>query len=596
MAFALGLLHAALMMAAFAPVDFWPAALLAPSPLVWVALRANRPGRAGFWAALGASVFWAFEQRWTAGVAVAGFPLLIGYLSLQQWAFAWAVGMGARAFGRWAAVWAAVAWVGVEFLRGQIVWHGYPWYLVGHPLLDAPFGPRVASVVGAYGASVMVALVGCAIGAWAVGVRRGGMEEKPLRYSRGPVVVGMMGVALALWCACALAPGPERGGDYRVAVVQTNVPQSVRGTWPPLQRLTDLDSFIAMTVESARQGPDLIVWPETMFPGETLADEDAQQERAARIVWREEPRPDVPQWHRILWRGLDGDGEPALIERAIDGGEWLVVPSMAAYDTLLVWQASIGVPMLVGADGFDGLRIEADEEGVRTTYDRHYNSAFVLHGGRVTPQRYDKLHLTPFGEVMPYISAWPWLERTVLRIGVGASGMSFDLSPGRAPVVLRVPRSGGGEVRAATPICFEATVARVCRRLVYAGGERRADLMVQLTNEGWFARADSARAEHLRLARWRCAELATPMVRAANTGLSAAIDAEGRVLAAMPSNTDGVLVATVALGEGRTGYARIGDAAGWASLTAMLAGLAWTAVRGRRGRNFASPRARPADQ
>lgn len=406
----------------------------------------------------------------------------------------------------------------------------------------------------------------------------------------------MVVVASVLWFACGLAGGPERGGDYRVAVVQTNVPQSVRGTWPPLQRLSDLDSFVAMTIEAAREGPEVIVWPETMFPGETLADEDAEEERGARIVWREEPRRDVPHWRRILWRGLEGDEEPTLIERAIDGGEWLVVPSLAAYDTLLVWQARIGVPMLVGADGFEGLRIEADERGVRPSYERHYNSAFVLEGGRVTPQRYDKLHLTPFGEVMPYISAWPWLERTMLRIGVGASGMSFDLSAGRGPVVLRVPRTGGGDVRVATPICFEATMARVCRRLVHGGGERRADLMVQLTNEGWFGGADSGRAEHLRLARWRCAELATPMVRAANTGISASIDAEGRVVAAMPSNTEGVLVATVVLGEGRTVYARIGDAAGWGSLAAMLAGLAWTAVRGRRGRNFASPRARPADQ
>ncbi len=599
-AFALGLLHAALMVAAFAPVDFWPAALLAPAPLVWVALRADRPGRAGFWAALGASAFWAFEQRWIAGVAVAGFPLLIAYLSLQQWAFVWAVGRGARAWPRAVGVWAAVAWVGVEFLRGEIVWHGYAWYLVGHPLLDAPFGPAVASVVGAYGASALVAMVGCAVGACAAGVRGRGAGALPSSHGsflgRGALPVGMIVFAIALWSACGLARGPEQGGEYRVAVVQTNVPQSVRGMWPPLQRLTDLDSFIAMTIEAARGGPDLIVWPETMFPGETLAAEDAEEERAARIVWRDDPRPDPPTWERIVWRGLEGDEEPTLIEGAVDGGEWLVVPSMAAYDTLLVWQAAIGVPMLVGADGFEGLRIKADEKGVHPSYQRHYNSAFVLHEGRVTAQRYDKMHLTPFGEVMPYISAWPWLERTMLRIGVGASGMSFDLSPGRAPVVLRVPRPGGGEVRAATPICFEATVARVCRRLVYAGGERAADLMVQLTNEGWFGGADSGRAEHLRLARWRCAELGTPMVRAANTGVSAAIDARGRLLAAVPSNTEGVLVVTVALGEGRTVYARIGEAAGWASLAGLAAGLAWTAVGGRRGRNFASPGARSADQ
>ena len=243
-------------------------------------------------------------------------------------------------------------------------------------------------------------------------------------------------------------------------------------------------------------------------------------------------------------------------------------------------QEDIGIPMVVGGPGYDGLDIMKDDEGFfeYDEYEGKYNSVFVLARGRVDGRRYDKMHLTPFGEVMPVISRSDRLESMLLSLG--AQGMAFNLSAGRSPTTLRVPSDGdAGPIEIATPICFEATIARVCRRLVFDDGARRAGLMANLTNDGWFAWSDAGRRTHMLTARWRCVELNTPMVRAANTGISSVIDANGRVVrdAVTPVLDDqqdaGYINAAVKLGTGSTLYASIGNAVGWVALAATGAGI-----------------------
>ena len=123
--------------------------------------------------------------------------------------------------------------------------------------------------------------------------------------------------------------------------------------------------------------------------------------------------------------------------------------------------------------------------------------------------------LTPFGETMPYISSWPWLEEKMLA--VGAEGMSFNLDASRAINRLTLgwtPRSDGTQASSllkpqaslilATPICFEDTVARVCRKMIYSGRRKTADIFVNLSNDGWFSSFDARRKQHAQIARFRC--------------------------------------------------------------------------------------------
>ena len=161
--------------------------------------------------------------------------------------------------------------------------------------------------------------------------------------------------------------------------------------------------------------------------------------------------------------------------------------------------------------------------------------------------------------------------------------MAFVLSPGKEARVLTIP-TAQGEVPIATPICFEATLPAVCRRLVYQDGQRRASLMINMTNDGWFGGWTAGRRAHEMMARWRCVELATPMVRCANTGISGVIDARGRIVSpsfvAMDGGPEeradqkaGGFVASVVLAEGTTLFGRTGDAFGWIVFVLMVLGV-----------------------
>jgi apolipoprotein N-acyltransferase len=524
-----GLVHGALMAGAFPPVGLWGLALLAPLPLAWLISRPSaRPGRMGLLAAAGVLPFWMLEQVWVTGVSAFGYVPMCLYLSMFTWLLVWAGGRIRRRLpGAPMAIVLPVVWVGVDVLRGMVAFDGYPWYFVAHPLIDAPRLAWPASFLGVYAVTFLVVAVAGAI----LDLRRtpGG------RPRAGMVTIGAVAILVVAGGAWTAPAVRGSGPLVRVAVVQTNIPQDNKMGWSLERRLADWARFeaLARLGASAVPPPDLVVLPETMFPGWTLDAESLRTEREAALSWT-----------------------------AIDPP----VPTTHFADRLLALQAELGVPVVIGALGHDGFRLDRDPEGgVELVFAARYNSAVAIDGGQVQPVRYDKRVLTPFGEVMPYISLWPWLQNQMLAWG--AHGMSFDLSAGASPTVIEVRGPAGQPIRMATPICFEATMPGACRELVFDGGVRRADLLLNLTNDGWFGHWDAGRRQHLQLARWRCLELGTPMVRAANTGISALIDPWGRVLrlgvdgSTNPSRADGVLVVDVPRPVGTTVYARVGDAA-----------------------------------
>jgi HEAT repeat protein/predicted amidohydrolase len=202
---------------------------------------------------------------------------------------------------------------------------------------------------------------------------------------------------------------------------------------------------------------------------------------------------------------------------------------------------------VVGSPAFEGLR----EDGTRWAWDRQFNAAYLLDNGAIS-DRYDKAYLTPFGERMPYISAWDWLEDQLLALG--AAGMSFDMQAGDRPRNMAWP---GTDLRVATPICFEDTVSQVVRRMVRDPAP--AACMVNLSNDGWFGTSDAGRRHHELMARWRCIECRLPMVRVANTGESSWIDSCGRVVERLAPQTTGTLIATPELDGRDTLVMTVGD-------------------------------------
>lgn len=544
-ALGLGLLHALLFALAFPPVGWWWTAFLAPVPLLALAARPGRsPVASGFWAMLGVVPFWAYTHGWIANVSMAGVYPLVVYLSLFAWLF---VVLGARACrvpGVPAAVGLAVVWVGLEFVRGRIAWSGYPWYLAGHPIIDAPGLAWPASVGGVSLVSLLVVLPG----AWLV------------TAARGPRWVGpAIAAIVAVWVAGGLwwdrRPLPADAVAVRVGIVQTNVPQDNRMDWSVVQRLIDWQRMRDQTVQVATgpETPDVVVLPEGLVPGWTMDPASLAHERDRGIVWRLEPETAQEA------AGIAAYGD--------------LVPATQIVDELLAMQRSLGVPMLVGSVAFDNLRIVNGPGGIEYDSDAMYNSAFLVRNGRVADVWYDKLHLTPFGEIMPYISAWPWLEERLLALG--AQGMTFALTPGRSPRTIPLELQDGGSVELVTPICFEATMPAVCRRLANrAAATGRPVVLVNITNDGWFGGSDRGRLMHELSARWRCVELGVPMVRCANTGVSGLIDAQGRSRTRLTPRAaaTGLVVADAA--RPQTVFARLGEWPGWLAMLGVVP-LVW---------------------
>jgi apolipoprotein N-acyltransferase len=334
------------------------------------------------------------------------------------------------------------------------------------------------------------------------------------------------GVLAAVWGSYGLwrtSSAPQIPGPT-VLAVQTNLPQSNKVGWAPADQWRDANEFAMRTVEAVRAAEAdgvpiaLVAWPETMLPGVGL-ESDSVEFMAAQGWW-------------------PGDRFVRLVDEL---------------------HGIVGRPLLIGSGSFEGLRLA--EGGESLDWDARHNSVYLVDdGGAAEAARYDKLFLTPFGETMPYISAWPWLETQLLDLG--ARGMQFDLVPGAGPVRFGLTwRTDEGEERltgVATPICFEDTVPAVCRELVWDGGRRAVDLLVNASNDGWFGDWPGPRGVHLQLARFRCIENRVPMVRAVNTGRSASIDSVGRLLDGLPAGEPAELVARTRLDDRTPPYARLG--------------------------------------
>jgi apolipoprotein N-acyltransferase len=174
---------------------------------------------------------------------------------------------------------------------------------------------------------------------------------------------------------------------------------------------------------------------------------------------------------------------------------------------------------------------------------------------------YDKMQLVPFGEYVPYRSVLFFVDRIVNAVGT--------IVPGLTPTVFHVP-----EARFGVLICYEDIFPALTRRFLVGG----ADFLVNITNDAWYGWT-SAPHQHLAQATFRAVENRVPLVRAANTGFSAIIDADGRIrwrsrLFEMTWHADEITWTGV-----RTFYARFGDVFGWSCALASLVAFGYGALR-----------------
>ncbi len=221
-------------------------------------------------------------------------------------------------------------------------------------------------------------------------------------------------------------------------------------------------------------------------------------------------------------------GEPDLILWPETSVPYLLEPGHPAFARIA--KAAGGATAIVGAQRLEGPLA--------------FNSLAVLDPGGGIAQLYDKHHLVPFGE---YVPLGGLASRLGLRGFAAREGFGYSAGPG--PRLLDLGRAG----TALPLICYEAIFPRGV-----ANAPARPGWLLQITNDAWFG-TFSGPYQHLAQARMRTIEQGLPMVRVANTGVSAVIDARGRIAASLPLGEAGFLDHALPPAMPPTPYARWGD-------------------------------------
>ncbi len=261
-------------------------------------------------------------------------------------------------------------------------------------------------------------------------------------------------------------------------------------------------------------------------------------------------QPNAPQdkkWHPDFAHGFF-DRQVAFTAAAADNRPDLVIWP----ETAVPWRLTPGHPALAQiAEAAAGVRVVVG--GVRPEGAVKYNSAAVIGAGGHIDALYDKHHLVPFGEFIPAGGL-----ATLVGLPSYARADGYGFSPGPGPALLHL----GGLGRALPLICYEAIFPRDVRT-----APARPDWLLAMTNDAWFG-TFSGPYQHLAQARFRAVETGLPMVRVANTGVSAMIDPGGRITAMLPLGVAGYLDARLPAARPPTPYARSGE---WPWLALFLA-------------------------
>jgi apolipoprotein N-acyltransferase len=487
------------------PADLWWLAWLAPLPWLALVTTTRLDGRP--WLAIwtGGFIHWLFTIHWLRlphPATSIGWVALAAYLACYVPLFVWAARRLVHGRG-WPLVPAtALAWMACEQLRGTVL-GGFSFGMLGHTQWRWTTLIQLADACGAVGISGLVMAVAAAC---MTVLARGPRRELAAAAAAAAATI----LALA-YGSLRLATAPvAQDRPLDVLLVQGSIDTELKHD--PDKAIDVAQHYDTLTLEGlavtgTASRPDLIVWPETMWRWPVLAIDPAEHL----------PEPVVEE---MLGPAAEGDSDADRQTRCRTALE------RQRFEALETFAMRYGTTWLVGVD-----RQVVTPRA--TGGAEHFNSGLFLDAEGRPVACYDKMHPVMFGEYVPLAETFPVLYRiTPLPAG---------LSAGAAPVAVEI---AGYEV--APTICYETALPEAIRGLVrsLASQGRRPDVIVNLTNDGWFW-GSSELDMHLAAAIFRAVEVRTPLVIAANTGFSAAIDGSGRLLDRGPRRQTATLRAAV---------------------------------------------------
>ncbi len=552
----------------FDPWNVWPLAFMCLFPWSVAVTRAHRAWLAHWTSYLAGSAFFLINLRWMEPVTGLGYVALALYIAVYWPLASWAVRAGRRRRIP-LALCLPVAWVATEWLRG-VVMSGFPWFFLGHALAGKLWFIQIADITGAYGVTFMAAMVNGFIADVYLTLVTLGKGEWPVRRLWLPGGLTVAGVAATVAYGSFQLERSDFKPGPRVAVIQedfTLMSEPPFGTPSPVV----FARYMSLAAKAAAEAPDLIVFPETPWAGvqnlEFVSVENNVVEGVPTRTWSYAIR-----YHRAtaaFARGDYGTVNAILREfaRTYRDHKFTELPP----------EGGPAVPVIIGS-----MAVESFPEQVYPRV-RKYNSALMYDAeGRQKPLRYDKIHLVPFGEMVPFrFGRLHWLYLWLNSLSPFSDGGTYEysLSQGDEHTVFDV-ESDGRTWRFGTPICYEDVMPYVVREYVWGGGERRVDFLVNISNDGWFLHSAEL-PQHLAISTFRAVENRIGIARAVNTGVSGFIDPNGRTYSLVKDEQgrtygEGVVgyrVDQVQIDTRGSFYGRFGD---WFALMCLaLSGVLW---------------------
>lgn len=559
---AMGLTGSLLLWLAQPPVMWGWLGWVATVPWLLLVEREELGGRRAYGALWLASLaYWAAALWWVCLPHPAtkfGLPFLAGYLALYLPLFVAISRVGVHRLR--APLWlvAPIVWTGLELAQAHLL-SGFLMAELSHTQVWYPSVVQIAAWTGAYGVSFVLVMVASGLVAGARQWSESQNEAIAPIASRAPVAffAAALPVALVLFVGhYALQQAEQLPTDNAptIALIQGDT----RATWDPdperspriMRRQQALSQRAVRLAKESGKELDLIVWPESMFRTPVVTFRDALT-----------PPPEVTS------------------EAVIRGAQ----AAPADFEALA---SELRTPMLLGVDRYyyEG-PFDADPAEWKI---RLQNSAALVDADGQLVALYDKMHRVPFGEYIPLFDNMPALYFL--------TPMHGGIKPGDRPVAMPLAAFRGQSKPPLTispNICYETVIPHVIHRQVRTLLKEGTppDLLVNVTNNAWFW-GSSELEMHLACNIYRAVETRTPLVIAANGGLSAAIDSSGRVLQLSERMSEQVLIAKVSLDPRKSFYTRNGDwfAGACLILTGVLAIIGFSpAIRRRRTRNSNTP-------
>lgn len=404
----------------------------------------------------------------------------------------------------------ASLWAALECLRGWLL-TGFSWNGLGVAMHEQAVMSQCADIFGVAGISflmVFVQSVFLQVARRMIYLTRAGQKRAHPDFGIAALLVALA-FSYGVWRLAATAK--VESFPLRICLLQLNVPQeAARQLWPAekihaayeeeleraMQAVADRNHQALATSEKEQQEaelfyPDWVVLPEVALNGRLMSTADGDHG-----MWRENE------------------------------------------DTLAAFRQQGNFTILLGVGELQG---ELHDGMISIVENPDSWNSLVVLPENDSLQTYQKKHLVMFGEYIPLVDSLPWLKAIYEQQAGASFEGAFRAGTTTEPLAMQCR---GQDFSAIPSICFEDTVARETQGFI----RPEAQVIVNVTNDGWFAQS-SAAAQHFANAKFRCIEFRRPMIRCANTGVSAVVQTNGfsqKLLDEKGSHfTRGFLLATV---------------------------------------------------